>query len=487
MRLASTTLALIITCAVAGAAFADNTTSRWWKGNLHMHSYWSDGGVFPEMAVAAYKELGYHFVALTDHDILSRNDGATRLYEALAPAKALDMIPESRLKFFWAQPGHDGRTWLNLGERTREGRRGGDPEVLEQYIATYGEDWVVTREVDGELFVLLRPLSEFRTLFEAPGEFLMLESVELTGVTPAHMNAIFVSDHLFPAMPLEDGTTAVDLISENLDAVNAQRAHSGQPTIMILAHPNFHAGVTAEDLAAVEGLTFFEVYNGHRSVLNNGNELLADTDTMWDIALALRAAAGNPTPLYGIAADDAHDYEDYTNRHSSPGRGWVMVRAPFLTPEHLLTAMEAGDFYSTTGVVLDEVAFDGETLTVAVHVEPGVDYTIEFIGTLRDTPLEATPATNGQGDPLTEPRAYGPTDNYGLNLETHPWAVTKHYDEGVGAVLHRVEGSQASYTLSGDEWYVRARVVSSKPKENYFAEGEVERAWVQPVYPTAAR
>jgi len=476
---------MMVALGLACTAWADESGARWWKGNLHMHSFWSDGGVYPEMAVAIYKELGYDFIALTDHDILSRNDGATRLYEALEPAKALDMVPESRLKFFWPQPGEDGRVWLNKGERAEASRRGGDLEVLEQYIADYGEDWVETKEVDGELFVRLRPLSEFRTLFEEPGKFLMLESVELTGATPAHMNAIFVSDHLFPAMPLEEGTTSVDLISQNLDAVNAQRAHSGQPTIMILAHPNFHGGVTAEDLAAVEGLNFFEVYNGHRGVLNNGNEILVDTDTMWDIALALRAAAGNLLPLYGVAADDAHDYYDFANRSSSPGRGWVMVQAPYLTPEHLLTAMEAGDFYSTTGVTLEELSFDGETLSVRVDAEPGVAYTIEFIGTLRGTSLDATPRTNGQGDPLTEPRQYGPTGNYGLNVQTYPWAVTKEYDEGVGAILKSVEGTEASYTLTGEEWYVRARVLSNKVKENPFAEGEVERAWVQPVYPAA--
>ena len=32
---------------------------RWYKGNLHMHTFWSDGKAFPEEAVAWYKSRGY--------------------------------------------------------------------------------------------------------------------------------------------------------------------------------------------------------------------------------------------------------------------------------------------------------------------------------------------------------------------------------------------------------------------------------------------
>ena len=42
--------------------------SRWWKGNLHTHSFWSDGDDYPEMIVGWYKEHGYEFLALSDHN-----------------------------------------------------------------------------------------------------------------------------------------------------------------------------------------------------------------------------------------------------------------------------------------------------------------------------------------------------------------------------------------------------------------------------------
>jgi histidinol phosphatase-like PHP family hydrolase len=46
----------------------------WYKGNLHTHSLWSDGDAFPETAVSWYKEHGYHFIALSDHNILADHE-----------------------------------------------------------------------------------------------------------------------------------------------------------------------------------------------------------------------------------------------------------------------------------------------------------------------------------------------------------------------------------------------------------------------------
>src|SRR5262245_24226725 len=36
---------------------------RYWKGNLHTHSLWSDGDDFPEMIGDWYKKNGYDFLA----------------------------------------------------------------------------------------------------------------------------------------------------------------------------------------------------------------------------------------------------------------------------------------------------------------------------------------------------------------------------------------------------------------------------------------
>ena len=42
---------------------------NWYKGNLHSHTTVSDGKMTPEQSVEVYKEHGYHFLALSEHDI----------------------------------------------------------------------------------------------------------------------------------------------------------------------------------------------------------------------------------------------------------------------------------------------------------------------------------------------------------------------------------------------------------------------------------
>src|SRR5689334_5201721 len=74
-----TLLPLVLTVAVLGAAVAFHQASdvpverpvfdgapRWWKGNLHTHSLWSDGDDFPEMIADWYRRHKYHFLSMTD-------------------------------------------------------------------------------------------------------------------------------------------------------------------------------------------------------------------------------------------------------------------------------------------------------------------------------------------------------------------------------------------------------------------------------------
>ena len=45
------------------------TRKRWYKGNIHTHTFWSDGKAFPEEAVMWYKSRGYNFLGLSDHNL----------------------------------------------------------------------------------------------------------------------------------------------------------------------------------------------------------------------------------------------------------------------------------------------------------------------------------------------------------------------------------------------------------------------------------
>jgi len=47
---------------------------EWFKGNLHTHTTGSDGVLSPEETVQRYAEAGYDFLAITDHNTLTRLD-----------------------------------------------------------------------------------------------------------------------------------------------------------------------------------------------------------------------------------------------------------------------------------------------------------------------------------------------------------------------------------------------------------------------------
>ena len=46
-----------------------DATSRWWRGNMHTHTFWSDGDDFPETVGKWDKDHGYQFLVYTDHNV----------------------------------------------------------------------------------------------------------------------------------------------------------------------------------------------------------------------------------------------------------------------------------------------------------------------------------------------------------------------------------------------------------------------------------
>jgi hypothetical protein len=229
--------------------------------------------------------------------------------------------------------------------------------------------------------------------------------------------------------------------------------------VAVLNHPNFLWSQTAEDLLELPNLRFFEVYNGHPLVNILGDSIHPGTERLWDIVLTRRLTSGDAL-LYGVATDDAHDYHTFAPAQRNPGRGWVMVRSSTLSPDSLMQAMERGDFYASTGITLSELRRDRARLGVAVQAEPGVSYTIQFIGTRRGYDTTSVAVRDSAGT-----------------------LATRRYSSDIGRVLAEVRGPAATYMMQGDEIYVRARVVSSKAKANQSYPGEVEMAWTQPVRP----
>ena len=65
------TISVMLLC---GNSYGQNQGPQWYKGNMHTHSLWSDGNDFPEMICDWYKSRGYHFLTLSDHNILSQGE-----------------------------------------------------------------------------------------------------------------------------------------------------------------------------------------------------------------------------------------------------------------------------------------------------------------------------------------------------------------------------------------------------------------------------
>jgi hypothetical protein len=368
----------------------------WFKGNLHTHSLWSDGDDYPEMIMDWYKSHGYNFVALTDHNILA-----------------------------------EGEKWVTITSKNKLLQDG-----LKKYLDKYGSTWVVSRSDSAKTEVKLKTLSEYRPLFEDKN-FLIIKAEEITDRyerKPIHLNATNIQTLIEP----QHGNSVADVMQRNIDAVLKQRSESGVPMLVHINHPNFGWAITLNDMIALRGERFFEVYNGHPLVHNYGDSSHMSTEDMWD-KINIAYVRENKPLMYGLATDDSHNYHESGLKFSNAGRGWVMVQADSLTPGALIRSLEAGNFYSTTGVALDQVKTTNKTLFVKVRPEPGVSYRIEFIGVKKG--------------------------------------------EERSKILKTVQGSEGSFKVSSHYTFVRSRIISSKIKSNPFSAGDLEMAWTQPISP----
>jgi hypothetical protein len=204
------------------------------------------------------------------------------------------------------------------------------------------------------------------------------------------------------------------------------------------------------------------VFNGHPGVKNYGDDLHASTERVWDISLALRLGKHGLGVVYGLATDDSHAYHEWGLGKTNPGRGWVMVKAAHLTPENMVKAIDAGDFYASSGVILDDVSRGGGEYKLAIRTEPGVSYKTEFVATMKGANLDSTARLDKDGNELP---------------------VTRVYGADVGKVVATSTDARPSYRLTGNELYVRAKVTSTKPHPNPYAKGDTEAAWTQPLTP----
>jgi hypothetical protein len=297
----------------------------WFKGNLHTHTLNSDGDSTPDDVVKWYREHGYQFLVLTDHNYLTGVDGLNALHGA---------------------------------DR--------------KFLVVRGEE--VSDTVEGK---------------------------------PIHVNGF----DLERVVPPQGGTSVVDAINRAVDAV---RDAKGVPSVN---HPNFRWAFSADELRQVRNTRLFEVYNGHPEVNNLGGGDVPGLEEVWDRVLS------SGRLMYGVAVDDAHHFKRlWDPTASTPGHGWVYVRAPRLDPRAIVEALERGDFYASTGVVLESYEATSTRMSLKIKGTTFSKYRAQFIGQR-------------------------------------------------GKVLAESGNAAADYTFRGDEGYVRAKVIESN--------GSV--AWTQPV------
>ena len=261
---------------------AAGSPKHWFKGNLHTHTLNSDGDSAPLDVARWYKDNGYQFLVLSDHNVFTETAS------------------------------------LN---------------------AALGAD---------KNFLLV------------PGE----EVTAKSGTLPVHMNAYDPRGLIQPAT----GATLVEVLQNNVDAI---RQAGGLPS---LNHPNFGWAVRSRDAMSLRGLALIEVYNGHPLVHNRGGGGSESLDEIWDTLLA----AGKH--LNGIAVDDAHHFKKFDKSLSNPGRGWVQVHCVELSAREIVRALASGDFYASTGVVLDRIETGGGDYRLEITPVSNMKYTTYFLG-----------------------------------------------------------------------------------------------------------
>lgn len=297
--------------------------------------------------------------------------------------------------------------WYKGNTHTHTINNGGDstPDEVVTWYRTHGYQFLVLTDHN-----FLTNVDGLNATHGADEKFLVVRGEEVTaraGDKPVHVNGLDIKK-LVEAV---NGTNVAETLQRNIDGI---RAAQGVPHIN---HPNFGWALTTDDLRRARNYKIFEIHNGHPSVNNIGGGGVPGLEEVWDRILT----SGNM--VYGMATDDAHTFKDPGNPMvSGPGRGWVMVRAARLEAGALMQSLERGDFYSSTGVVLEDVIASERSLAVKIKTEGVSKYRVQFIG---------------RG----------------------------------GQILTEVAEPAATYTFKGDEGYVRAKVIESNGR----------MAWVQPV------
>jgi hypothetical protein len=340
--------------ATGHAASPGSPPLNWYRGNTHAHTLNADGDATPDVVARWYREHGYQFLFITDHEFLTD----------VAPLNAL----------YGAQ---------------------------EKFLVLAGQE--VTQML---------------------GDVKTPEKIQ-----HPHVNALGSRSLVMPlrgadGLPPKEGVSIADTYVRNIAAI---RAAGGIPQVN---HPTSFGSIQPSDLSGATGTFLLEVWNGHPTANNlggtdDGGAYVPSAEELWDALLS------QGKTVWAVGSDDSHVYLRPDDLNSErPGKAWITVRAPKLTPEAILDAIRKGDFYASNGVILQDYSADERAIAITLQQPPG-------------------------------PRGI---KNYRR--------FTTRFIGNNGRILAEVGGMKPRYEIRGDEGYVRASIIDSNGA----------RAWTQPVF-----
>lgn len=217
-----------------------------------------------------------------------------------------------------------------------------------------------------------------------------------------HVNALFLTQSVQGASaqfrPAPASLSRKDIYGF---AVDMSQALGG---IAQLNHPNFHLAADAGILESLvqRGLLLVEIANQAEDSNNEGDDEHPSTEAMWDAVLSRGYV------VFGTATDDAHHYDDAEQARArgeiayTGDRGFVMVRAE-KNVAAIRQAIQTGDFYASTGVLLGNLEMSAST--IALDVQGTASHSIEVIGQ-GGAVLQRIDGTHLRFDPKTAPAGY---------------------------------------------------------------------------------
>jgi len=208
---------------------------------------------------------------------------------------------------------------LHMHTTRSDGKK--DPWAAVQWYKENGYDFVAI--TDHRRAPEPEDIASSESFLVIPGEEIDLVDAK-TGV-PYHIVCLGVDE----TIRVPEGATAND-------ALALANRHAG---LAYVAHPYWH-GHEVDDLAGLTGHAGIEIYNTTCEFLNGKGLSVAH----WD-ALLKRGIL-----TWGFAADDTH----WAPRPDQ-GFAWIAVKARELSLTTILEALRTGNFYSSTGPVIEAV------------------------------------------------------------------------------------------------------------------------------------